>query len=94
MASSLLIACQSQPSQEEATPLPVTATPHLPIEQDLREAYQEPDLNLRRDRILEVSGRFLISEAIQDTEDNVAATYYSNIAFWDVSSTGRGGQFR
>ena len=61
-------------------PLP-TATPRPPLEQHLRQAFQEPDPKLRRQRVLDATDNFLRDTQIRATDDIIAAAYYADIAF-------------
>lgn len=60
---------------------PVTPTPPPPLEVQLREAFRQPDPDLRRDQVLSAVDAFLRDDAIRQTDDAIATSYFNDIAF-------------
>ena len=59
----------------------LTPTPRPPLETQLRNAFRQPDPQLRRDQVVAAANAFLRDEAIRQTDDVIATTYFNDIAF-------------
>ena len=83
----ILLACIAGCSQNTPSPppFPTTApsvpTSSPPLETQVREAFRQPDPDLRRDQILAAVDAFLRDDAIRQTDDMVATNYFNEIAF-------------
>jgi hypothetical protein len=82
LLAALLAGCGAPAPAALSTPTnPGGPTPRPPIENMLREAYRVADPAARLESVLSATGAFLLDEMIRQTDDTIAASYYSSIAF-------------
>lgn len=76
-------ACSSSPTSPAPPPTTteIAPTPRLPVEQQLRDAFRQPDPDLRREQVLAAVGSYLRDDAIRQTDDVIATTYFNEIVF-------------